>query len=98
MLALISPSPPSTCDVILSDAAFVPQLNAAGCIEPLDAADDPFDDLLHPDFARFPGHRAGDTPVSMIVRRPSRRRRRRASPASESQSSPASSGRCRPTA
>jgi len=37
MLALVSQSPPGTYDVILSDAEFVSQLNAAGYIEEMDA-------------------------------------------------------------
>ena len=53
MLALIAQSPPGTYDVILSDAEFVQQLNAAGYIEPLDANDYPFDDMLHEDFTKF---------------------------------------------
>ena len=56
MLALISQSPPGTYDLIDSDGEFVQQLNAAGYIEELNAADYPFDDMLHPDFAKFPGH------------------------------------------
>src|SRR3546814_5123069 len=39
MLALIAQSPPGTFDVILSDAEYVQQLNAAGYIEKLDPAD-----------------------------------------------------------
>ena len=68
MLALIAQSPPGTYDVILSDAEFVQQLNAAGYIEPLDAGDYPLDDMLHDDFAKFPGHWDGDTLFSMMVR------------------------------
>ena len=68
MLALIAQSPPGTYDVILSDAEFVQQLNAAGYIEPLDAADYPFDDMLYADFEKFPGHWSGDTLYSMMVR------------------------------
>ena len=68
MLALIAQSPPGTYDVILSDAEFVQQLNAAGYIEPLDANDYPFDDMLHADFTKFPGHWDGDTLFSMMVR------------------------------
>ena len=56
MLALISQSPPGTYDLIDSDGEFVQQLNAAGYIDELNAADYPFDDMLHPDFAKFPGH------------------------------------------
>ena len=68
MLALIAQSPPGTYDVILSDAEFVQQLNAAGYIEPLDANDYPFDDMLHDDFTKFPGHWVGDSLFSMMVR------------------------------
>lgn len=68
MLALIAQSPPGTYDVILSDGEFVQQLNAAGYIDPLDPADYPFDDMLHEDFTKFPGHWDGDTLYSMMVR------------------------------
>ena len=68
MLALIAQSPPGTYDVILSDGEFVQQLNAAGYIDPLEAADYPFDDMLHDDFTKFPGHWDGDTLYSMMVR------------------------------
>ena len=68
MLALIAQSPPGTYDVILSDAEFVQQLNAMDYIEPLDASDYPFDDMLHEDFTRFPGHWSGNTLYSMMVR------------------------------
>lgn len=68
MLALIAQSPPGTYDIILSDAEFVQQLNLAGYIEELDANDYPFDDMLHEDFTKFPGHWDGDTLFSMIVR------------------------------
>ncbi len=68
MLALIAQSPPGTYDVILSDAEFVQQLNAAGYIETLDPNDYPFDDMLHEDFAKFPGHWDGNKLFSMMVR------------------------------
>ncbi|MEP1355350.1 MAG: spermidine/putrescine ABC transporter substrate-binding protein [Tateyamaria sp.] len=68
MLALIAQSPPGTFDIILSDGEFVQQLNAAGYIEALDASDYPFDDMLHEDFTKFPGHWDGDTLYSMILR------------------------------
>jgi len=55
MLALIAQSPPGTYDVILSDAEYVQQLNAAGYIEKLDAADYPLDDF-YPEFQKFSGH------------------------------------------
>lgn len=68
MLALIAQSPPGTYDLILSDAEFVQQLNALGYIEELNAADYPFDDMLHPDFEKFPGHWADDKLFSVMVR------------------------------
>jgi len=68
MLALIAQSPPGTYDIILSDGEFVQQLNAAGYIEELNADDYPFDDMLHEDFTKFPGHWDGDTLYSMILR------------------------------
>jgi spermidine/putrescine transport system substrate-binding protein len=46
MLGLIAQSPPGTYDIILSDGEFVQQLNAAGYIEELNAADYNFDDML----------------------------------------------------
>jgi len=67
MLALISQSPPGTYDLILSDAEFVQQLNAAGYIEEMDASLYPFDDFF-PEFQKFPGHWAGDTLWSVMVR------------------------------
>ncbi len=68
MLALIAQSPSGTYDCILSDAEFVQQLNAAEYIEPLNVDDYPFDDMLHTDFTKFPGHWDGDTLFSMMVR------------------------------
>jgi spermidine/putrescine transport system substrate-binding protein len=55
MLGLIAQSPPGTFDVILSDAEYVQQLNAAGHIEKLDAADYALDEFF-PEFQQFPGH------------------------------------------
>ena len=54
MLALIAQSPPGTYDVILSDAEFVQQLNAAGYIIELNPY--PFEDFLVETFTKFPGH------------------------------------------
>lgn len=67
MLALISQSPPGTYDLILSDAEFVQQLNAAGYIEPMDASLYPFDDF-YPEFQKFPGHWVDDQLWSVMVR------------------------------
>ncbi len=68
MLALIAQSPPGTYDIILSDAEFVQQLNAAGYIEQMDPGDYDFDDMLYEDFKRFPGHWDGDKLFSVMVR------------------------------
>lgn len=67
MLGLIAQSPPGTFDLILSDAEYVQQLNAAGYIEKLDPADYPFDDFF-PEFQHFPGHWQGDDLYSVITR------------------------------
>ena len=68
MLALIAQSPPGTYDIILSDAEFVQQLNMAGYIEDLEPSDYPFDDMLHEDFTKFPGHWANGKLHSVMVR------------------------------
>lgn len=67
MLGLISQSPPGTYDIILSDAEYVQQLNAAGYIEELDPSDYAFDDFF-PEFQHFPGHWDGDDLYSVITR------------------------------
>jgi spermidine/putrescine transport system substrate-binding protein len=67
MLGLISQSPAGTYDVILSDAEYVQQLNAAGYIEALDPADYPFDEFF-PEFQQFPGHWQDGTLYSVITR------------------------------
>ncbi len=68
MLGLIAQSPPGTYDVILSDAEFVQQLNAAGYIEELNADDYPFDDFIYDDFKQFPGHWKDGKLYSTMVR------------------------------
>ncbi len=68
MLALIAQSPPGTYDLILSDAEFVQQLNAAGYIEEMNPDDYPLDDMLHEDFTKFPGHWADGKMYSMMLR------------------------------
>lgn len=67
MLGLISQSPPGTYDVILSDAEYVQQLNAAGYIEEMDPADYPFDEFF-PEFHEFPGHWQDGRLYSVITR------------------------------
>jgi spermidine/putrescine transport system substrate-binding protein len=68
MLALIAQSPPGTYDLILSDAEFVQQLNAAGYIQEMNAADYPFDDMIYDDFKKFPGHWKDGKLFSVMVR------------------------------
>jgi spermidine/putrescine transport system substrate-binding protein len=67
MLALIAQSPVGTYDVILSDAEYVQQLNAAGYIEELDPKDYAFDEFF-PEFQKFPGHWDGDKLYSVLTR------------------------------
>ncbi len=67
MLALIAQSPPGTYDLILSDGEFVQQLDKAGHIQQLNPSDYPFDDFIHDDFKKFPGHwRDGNLYSAMI--------------------------------
>jgi spermidine/putrescine transport system substrate-binding protein len=68
MLGLIAQSPPGTYDLILSDAEFVQQLNAAGYIDELNAADYPLDDMIYDDFKKFPGHWKDGKLYSMMLR------------------------------
>lgn len=67
MLGLIAQSPPGTFDIILSDAEYVQQLNAAGYIEELDPKDYPFDDY-YPEFQKFAGHWQDDKLYSVFTR------------------------------
>ena len=68
MLALIAQSPAGTYDVILSDAEFVQQLNEAGYIDELNAADYPFDDFLFDEWKQVPGHWRDGKLYSVMVR------------------------------
>ena len=67
MLGLIAQSPPGTFDIILSDAEYVQQLNAAGYIEELDPADYHFDEYF-PEFQQFPGHWQDGKLFSVLTR------------------------------
>ena len=67
MLGLIAQSPPGTFDVILSDAEYVQQLNAAGYIEELDPKDYNFDDYFT-EFQQFPGHWQDGKLYSVLTR------------------------------
>ena len=68
MLALIAQSPAGTFDVVLSDAEFVQQLNQAGYIDELNAADYPIDDFLFDEWKQFPGHWKDGKLYSVMVR------------------------------
>ncbi len=67
MLGLISQSPPGTYDLILSDAEYVQQLNAAGYIEELNPEDYALSDYF-PEFQQFPGHWADGKLYSVLTR------------------------------
>lgn len=67
MLGLIAQSPPGTFDIILSDAEYVQQLNAAGYIEELDPKDYAFDDYF-PEFQQFAGHWQDGKLFSVLTR------------------------------
>jgi spermidine/putrescine transport system substrate-binding protein len=67
MLGLIAQSPPGTFDIILSDAEYVQQLNAAGYIEELDPKDYAFDDYF-PEFQQFAGHWKDGKLYSVLAR------------------------------
>ncbi|MCW5710649.1 MULTISPECIES: polyamine ABC transporter substrate-binding protein [Shinella] len=67
MLGLIAQSPPGTFDLILSDAEYVQQLNAAGYIEELDPKDYPFDDYF-PEFQQFASHWQDGKLFSVLTR------------------------------
>jgi len=67
MLGLIAQSPAGTFDVILSDAEYVQQLNAAGYIEKLDPADYALDEFF-PEFQKFPGHWSDGDLYSVFTR------------------------------
>lgn len=69
MLALLSQSPPGTFDIIHTDAEYARILIDRGdLIDELDPSDYPFDDMLHEDFTRFPGHWSDGRLYSMITR------------------------------
>ncbi len=67
MLGLIAQSPPGTFDLILSDAEYVQQLNAAGYIEELDPKDYPFDDYF-PELQQFASHWQDGKLFSVLTR------------------------------
>lgn len=69
MLAALAQNPPGTFDIIHTDAEYAKLLVANDLVMPLDPSLFPMDDLLHPDFGRFPGHWGPDgTLYSLITR------------------------------
>ena len=57
MLAALAQSPPDAFDIIHTDAEYARILIERGdLVDALDPADYPFDDMLHEDFTKFPGH------------------------------------------
>ena len=69
MLEAFTQSPPGTFDIIHTDAEFARILIERGdLIDEMEPADYPFDDMLHEDFTRFPGHRKDGKLYSVINR------------------------------
>jgi len=69
MLAALAQSPPGTFDIIHTDAEFARILIERGdLVDEMEPADYPFDDMLHEDFTRFPGHWKDGKLYSMINR------------------------------
>ncbi|MEM6940917.1 MAG: extracellular solute-binding protein [Pseudomonadota bacterium] len=56
MLAALAQNPPGTFDIIHTDAEYATLLVANDLAMELDPSDYAFDDLLHEDFQKFPGH------------------------------------------
>lgn len=67
MVGLIPQSPPGTSDLILSDAEYVPALNAAGYVEELDPDDYALDEYFR-EFQTFPGNWADGRLFSLVTR------------------------------
>ena len=68
MLGLISQSPPGTFDVILSDAEYVQQLNAARTISRNSIPRTTLSTTCSPSSSSFPGHWADGKLFSVITR------------------------------
>ena len=69
MLAALAQSPPGTFDIIHTDAEYARILIERGdLVDELNPADYPFDDMLHDDFTRFPGHWKDGRLYSVITR------------------------------
>lgn len=68
MLAALAQNPPGTFDIIHTDAEYARLLIEAELVDELDPSMFPFDDVLHADFAKFPGHWKDDRLYSLISR------------------------------
>jgi len=68
MLAALAQNPPGTFDIIHTDAEYARLLIESELVMELDPAGFPFDDVLHADFAAFPGHWKDDRLYSLITR------------------------------
>ena len=69
MLAALAQSPPDAFDLIHTDAEYARILIERGdLVDEMDPADYPFDDMLHEDFTKFPGHWKDGKMYSVICR------------------------------
>jgi len=69
MLAALAQNPPGTFDIIHTDAEYAKLLIANDLVMELDPDDYPMDDLLHEDFAKFPGHWDDDGKLYSLISR-----------------------------
>ena len=69
MLAALAQNPPGTFDIIHTDAEYAKLLVANELVEELNPDDYPMDDLLHEDFAKFPGHWDEDGKLFSLISR-----------------------------
>jgi spermidine/putrescine transport system substrate-binding protein len=68
MLAALAQNPPGTFDLIHTDAEYAEILIESELVDELDASAFPMDDLMHEDFANFPGHWNDGKLYSLITR------------------------------
>ena len=68
MLAALAQNPPGTFDLIHTDAEFAKILTDAELVDELDPNAYALDDVLHDDFAQFPGHWKDGKLFSLITR------------------------------
>jgi len=69
MLAALAQSPPGTFDIIHTDAEYARILIERGdLIDELNPSDYPYEDMLHEDFTKFPGHWKNGKLYSVITR------------------------------